>query len=228
MRIGFVGIGHSAGLQPPATTGRSQDATWFRAFDIVNAAPYVFQEMRSRLRFVALGLVLALACTSEVTLVPALSDDTDTTGTDTTGTDTTVARRATLNLTVRVATSDSAIARQLGWTDGGIPGATVKGFRMGGGQGLDATTDAQGRAAFPGILEGTYRVSVSRLLSAPLGGSSSPRYSRPPGPGVNRTDKGPFWRSTTIPIPRSTWMASSSALGRTSPEMHRSTTAHAP
>jgi len=132
----------------------------------VNAAPYVLQEMPPRRWFVALGLVLALACMSEVTLVPALSDDTDTTGTDTTGSDTTVARRATLNLTVRVATSDIAIARQLGWTDGLIPGATVKGFRLSGGQGLDATTDAQGRAAFPGILEGTYRVSVSRLLSA--------------------------------------------------------------
>jgi len=123
------------------------------------------------------GLVLALACTSEVTLVPALSDDTDTTGTDTTGTDTTVARRATLTLTVRVATADSAIARQLGWTDGLIPGATVRGFRMGGGQGLDATTDAQGRAAFPGILEGTYRVSVSRLLSAAERGMLEPEHA---------------------------------------------------
>jgi hypothetical protein len=122
--------------------------------------------MPSRLWFLALGLVLGQACTAEVLLVPASeSDATDTTGTDTTGTDTTVARRATLHLTVRVATSDSAIARLLGWTEGVIAGATVKGFRVVGGQALDATTDAQGRAAFPEILEGMYRVSVSRPLT---------------------------------------------------------------
>jgi hypothetical protein len=114
------------------------------------------------------GLVFVLSCTSEVTLVPASGSpgDTDTTHTDTTHTDTTVARRATLNLTVRVATSDTAFARLLGWIDGVIAGATVKGFRIVGGQGLNATTDDQGRASFPGILEGTYQVSVSRLLSS--------------------------------------------------------------
>jgi hypothetical protein len=87
--------------------------------------------MPSRLWFPAsIGLVLALACTSEVTLVPAAESPGDT---DTTHTDTTVARRATLNLTVRVATADTAIARLLGWTDGVIAGATVRGFRMAGG-----------------------------------------------------------------------------------------------
>ena len=124
--------------------------------------------MPSRLWFLALGLVLGQACTAEVLLVPASeSDATDSLpgATDTTGTDTTVARRATLYVTVRVATADSAIARLLGWTDGVIAGATVKGLRVAGGQALDATTDAQGRAAFAEILEGLYRVSVSRPLS---------------------------------------------------------------
>ena len=116
--------------------------------------------------FSALGLVFALGCTSEVTLVPAERSAGDSIpGTDTTGNDTTVARRATLNLTVRVAAVDSALAGLLGWTDGVIPGAPVTGLRLVGGQSLDATTDAQGRVSFSGILEGFYRVSVSRVLS---------------------------------------------------------------
>jgi hypothetical protein len=126
------------------------------------------ESMPSRLGISAAGLVLALACTAEVLLVPASESDANDSlpgATDTTGTDTTVARRATLYLTVRVATADTAIARLLGWTDGVIAGATVKGFRIVGGQALDATTDAQGRASFPDILEGIYRVSVSRPLS---------------------------------------------------------------
>lgn len=111
-------------------------------------------------------LVAGVACTPEATLVPAGNTvEVDSSVTDTTGTDTTVARLATLDVTVRVATSDSAIARLLGWTQGVISGATLKGFRLGGGQALDATTDAQGRAAFPEILEGMYRVSASRVLS---------------------------------------------------------------
>jgi hypothetical protein len=123
--------------------------------------------MPSRLWFSALGLVLVLSCTPEVTLVPASESSARDSipGTDTTGNDTTVARRATLNLTVRVASSDTGIARLLGWTDGVIAGAAVKGARIVGGQGLEATTDAQGRASFPGILEGIYRVSATRALS---------------------------------------------------------------
>jgi hypothetical protein len=56
-----------------------------------------------------------------VTLVPASESATNDSipgDTDTTDNDTTVARRATLHLTVGAATSDTAFARMLGWTDG--------------------------------------------------------------------------------------------------------------
>lgn len=122
--------------------------------------------MASRRWWLVVGLLPAFACTSEITLVPAIEAKDDSLPG---GGDTTVARRATLTLTVRAAPSDTAIARHLGWTDALIAGATVKGYRVAGGQVLDATadatTDAEGRATFAEILEGMYRISASRLLS---------------------------------------------------------------
>ena len=106
-------------------------------------------------------LPAALACTSDVTLVPARTPDT--TGTDTTGTDTTVVQRAALTVTGLVDPQDAAIATQLGWTGGLLPGATVsarRGFAT-----LTDTTDSLGQVRFADILPGTYQVSILRVLT---------------------------------------------------------------
>jgi hypothetical protein len=118
-------------------------------------------------RMAVLLLPAAVACTSDVTLVPARTPDTtgtDTTGTDTTGTDTTVVQRATLTVTTSVDPQDAALATQLGWTGGVIAGATVTARRPF----LEATgtTDSLGQVRFANLLPGVWTVSVLRVLTA--------------------------------------------------------------
>jgi hypothetical protein len=123
--------------------------------------------MLTRAARMAVLLLAAVACTSDVTLVPARTPDTtgtDTTGTDTTGTDTTVVQRAALTVTTSVDPQDAALATQLGWTGGVIAGATVTARRPF----LEATgmTDSLGQVRFANLLPGVWTVSVLRVLTA--------------------------------------------------------------
>jgi hypothetical protein len=112
----------------------------------------------------ALALVVTLACTPEVTLVPANQEsESDSTPGDTTGHDTTIVQRATLTVTALVAGSDAAIAAQLGWTGGVIAGATVRARR--GYQDLVGQTDSLGRVTFTDVLPGLRQISILRLLT---------------------------------------------------------------
>jgi hypothetical protein len=86
---------------------------------------------------------------------------TDTTGTDDGG----AVQRATLTVTARVSGPDSALAARVGSPGGVLRDAAVTIQRQGSaGTTTSDTTDPAGQVAFPGLLPGSYVVSVVRLL----------------------------------------------------------------
>lgn len=75
-------------------------------------------------------------------------------------------QRATLTVTVRVSGADSALAAQLGYDQGVLPGAEVT-IRRSGADPSEATgvTDALGRVVFEDLLEGIWSISFVRVLT---------------------------------------------------------------
>jgi len=112
------------------------------------------------------AIILALACGREVVFVDPPPTSGGDTGSDTSGTDTTTVQRVDLVVTVQVAAADEALATRLGFVNGRVPDARVTARRVEGGQALQAdSTDAMGEASLPGLLPGTWAISVLRPLT---------------------------------------------------------------
>lgn len=105
----------------------------------------------------AVVVLTATACSSDVTVVESGGGPGDTTGT---------VRRGTLAVTVRARAADAAVAQALGRANGTLNGATVTISRVGGSGEVSVTADANGVARFIELLPGEYQVSALRPLSA--------------------------------------------------------------
>ena len=85
-------------------------------------------------------------------------------GTDTTGTG--GVPRATLTVTLAFAPEDSAVVRLLGGASAAASGTPVRLHRQGAADSVVATLGSTGSTSVSGLLEGTYDVSVLRVLTA--------------------------------------------------------------
>lgn len=117
--------------------------------------------MRWRFTLRCLLVGLAVACSSETSLVDPGPDDTTGGG----GGGGTV-QRVNLAITVRVHADDVPVAAAIGSPGGVLSGAMVVVRRVGAVDSLVAQSDAAGTVQFANVLAGTYALSVLRLLSA--------------------------------------------------------------
>lgn len=118
----------------------------------------------------AVALCIAhLACRSEILLNGPTSNSppSDSTGADSTGADTTgTFQRASFTLRVILTGKDSAIAHQIGLTDGRLAQAAVTIERQASfGSRMTDTTDASGEVVFEELIPGTYNASAIRLVA---------------------------------------------------------------